>query len=160
MNNSELIKIFICCLLLFPFMIVSCNIDQKGTDTSGREIKKPDISNLKTLSEHTSKFAFVKANEDYYSSSNAKSCFGDIYIFDFFDSSSYKITDNCYYETGLCWSEDGSKLLFASNKDKVYESPEPDWWSNPDLYILDLPANTINRINNFSSDFYNLGYLL
>jgi dipeptidyl aminopeptidase/acylaminoacyl peptidase len=146
-------------ILLYGLMLsVACQSKQSEAGDERIDFDTMLTSTFENLSQVNLKIAFIEANKDYSMNSDEKSCFGEIYVFDYADSILYKLTDDCYYETCLSWSPDGKKLLFGSTRDKKYKHDEPDMTSYPDIYVFDLLSNNMRRINNTYKSSHDLTY--
>jgi len=147
-------KIALITILLLVF--ISCNNKKLSSSANTNDII--NFYSSDNLIQSKNKVAFIKSNENNMSYISKESDFGDIYIFDLQDSSLFRITEDNYYEECLTWSPDGTKLLFASTREKQYRYHESDGTIYNDLFVFDLKLKQIRKLYPFNSFSLNIAH--
>lgn len=105
---------------------------------------------MRNAANSNKKFAFIQIPNEEEDSYNSQNSFGDIFVYNLLDSTIIRYTNDKFYDSGLSWSPDGKKLVFASSRD-TYDSRTMDngqAFHNILLYTLDVMTGEIKRIGN------------
>jgi len=117
--------------IILLFFIFSCDSIDK---TSFPKIAKGDRA-----------IAFIQSNSEIFASIDKEGGFGDIVFYIFDDSSTYKVTDNNFYEESLTCSPNNNSLLFASSKKYLFTNKENRATYYHGLYFLNFENETYEK---------------
>ncbi|MFH1194450.1 MAG: hypothetical protein V1720_01980 [bacterium] len=142
-------KIIVSILFIISIICISCltkNDSQSGENN--RFVSPLSKDELKKLSESKQKFAFLRMHAPDEKRIAMDYGFGDIFVYNLPDSTLYRLTDDNDFEDNLCWSPDGTKILFASSRDHfdwhIHDNSQAMAVTN--LFYIDLNTGLINQI--------------
>ena len=148
-------------LNLFLFFACESKIDNYkfNLQEKGNLSKEEAVKIIKSKN----KFAFIRKHSLDDKRPAQIDGFGDIFIYNIEDSTLYRATDDNSYERFLCWSPDGTKLLFASSRDfydrRIHDNSQG--MKVKKLYIYNLNTGIIKPLNSTKRvyDFFGLTWL-